>query len=78
MCITKILANFEVLQKLEQEPHLAHVDSGLLQGGEDTGALNDVLGTSAGPIDVGRVPLTKNGDLLAVYVQEFAILRNLA
>ena len=39
---------------------------GLLSGGEDTGGLDDDLGTRGGPLDVGGVSLTGDGDLLAV------------
>ena len=39
---------------------------GLLGGGEDTGGLDDDLGTRGGPLDVGGVSLTGDGDLLAV------------
>ena len=53
------------------------MNSGLLDGGEDTGALNDVLGSSAGPVDVGGVPLIEDDDLGAVDEQEGAVVLNL-
>ena len=42
------------------------VSIGLLGGGEDTGGLDDVLGTSLGPGDVGGVTLHVELDPLAV------------
>lgn len=39
---------------------------GTLQGGEDTGGLNDVVDTSLTPWDLSWVSLAKDGDLLAV------------
>lgn len=52
------------------------VSGGLLGGGEDTGRLNHVLSASAGPVDVGRVALAENGDLLAIDDQETALSGN--
>lgn len=42
------------------------VSRGLLGGGEDTGGLNDVVGTSLGPWDGSGVPLGVEADGLAV------------
>lgn len=42
------------------------VSRGLVGGGEDTGRLNDVLGASLGPGNVGGVTLSVELDLLAV------------
>ena len=53
------------------------MNSGLLDGGEDTGALNDVLSSGAGPVDVGGVLLVEDDDLSAVDEQEGAIVLNL-
>ncbi len=39
---------------------------GLVDGQEDPGGLDDVLGACAGPGDGGGVALAKHGDLLAV------------
>ena len=52
--------------------------AGLLQGGEDTSGLDDVLGSRGGPVDVGRVALAEDCDLGAVHVQEGAVLLHLA
>lgn len=46
---------------------------GLVNGREDTGRLDDVLGTGLGPLDVGGVSLVVDGDGLAVDV-ELAVL----
>lgn len=54
------------------------MDSGLLNGGEDTSALNDVFGASAGPVDVGRIPFTEDDNLGAIDVQEGAVVLDLA
>ena len=53
------------------------MNSGLLDGGEDAGALNDVLSSGAGPVDVGGVLLVEDDDLSAVDEQEGAIVLNL-
>ena len=45
----------------------------LVNGGEDTGSLNDVLGTSGRPLDLGGVSLVEDGDGLVVDV-ELAVL----
>jgi hypothetical protein len=45
------------------------VGTSLLDGGEDTGSLDDVLGTSLGPLDGSGVSLVVNGDGLAVDVK---------
>ena len=39
---------------------------GLLGCGEDAGGLDDDLGAGSGPLDVGRVALAGDGDLLTV------------
>jgi hypothetical protein len=49
------------------------VITSLLGGGEDSGSLNDVVGSSGTPLDVGWAPLTVNDDWLVVDVQ-FAVL----
>jgi len=38
----------------------------LLDGGEDAGGLDDILGAGAGPVDGSGVPLAKDGDSVAV------------
>ena len=53
------------------------MDSGLLNGGEDTSGLNDVLGSSAGPVDVGGVSLSEDNNLGSVDVEESAVVLNL-
>jgi len=53
------------------------MNSGLLDGGKDTSALNDVLSSGAGPVDVGGVLLVEDDDLSAVDEQEGAIVLNL-
>ena len=53
------------------------MDSGLLNGGEDTSGLNNVLGSSAGPVDVGGVPLSEDNNLGSVDVEESAVVLNL-
>ena len=45
----------------------------LVDGGEDTGSLNDVLGTGRRPLDLGGVSLVEDGDGLVVDV-ELAVL----
>ena len=50
------------------------MNSGLLDGGENSGTLDNVLGSSAGPVDVGGIPLTKDNDLGAVDVKEGAVV----
>ena len=50
----------------------------LIDGGKDTRALHHVLGAGAGPVDVDRVALVEDGDLLTVDVQELAVLVHLA
>jgi hypothetical protein len=57
--------------------YLLEMNSGLLDGGEDAGALNDVLSSGAGPVDVGGVLLVEDDDLSAVDEQEGAIVLNL-
>ncbi len=54
------------------------MNSGLFNGGEDASALNDVFGSGAGPVDVGRVPLAEDDNLGAVDVQEGTIVLHLA
>jgi len=49
------------------------VGTSLVDGGEDTGGLNDVLGTSGRPLDLGGVSLVEDGDGLVVDV-ELAVL----
>ena len=46
----------------------------LLMSSEDTSRLNNILGTGAGPVNVGGVSLVEHGDLVTVDVQELAIL----
>lgn len=53
------------------------MNSSLLHGGEDSSALNDVFGSSTGPIDVSGVPLAEDDDLGAVDVQEGAVVLDL-
>ena len=53
------------------------MNSGLLDGGEHSGTLNNVLGAGAGPVDVGGIPLTEDDDLGAVDVQEGAVVFHL-
>lgn len=48
----------------------------LVNGGEHSGGLHHILGSSTGPVDVGRVALAEHGDLLAVHHQESALSRN--
>lgn len=50
------------------------VSLGLLGGGEDTGGLDDVLGTSLAPGDVGGITLLVELDLLAVDNQTVGIV----
>jgi len=50
------------------------MDSSLLDGGENTGTFNNVLGAGAGPVDVGGIPLAEDDDLGAVDVQEGAVV----
>jgi len=38
----------------------------LVNGGEDTGGLDDVISTDGAPTDVGGIPLGENGDGLAL------------
>lgn len=45
------------------------VGVGLVNGGEDTGGLNDVVGTGGSPLDVGGVSLVVDGDGLVVDVK---------
>ena len=45
----------------------------LVDGGEDTGGLDNVLGTSGRPLDLGGVSLVEDGDGLVVDV-ELAVL----
>lgn len=54
------------------------MDSSLLDCSENSSALNDVLGTGAGPIDVCGVPLIEDGDLVAVDIQEGAVVLHFA
>jgi hypothetical protein len=49
------------------------VGTSLVDGGEDTGSLDNVLGTSGRPLDLGRVSLVEDGDGLVVDV-ELAVL----
>ena len=44
----------------------SEVSSGLLLGEEDSGGLNDVLGSGGGPRDVVGVPLAVDGNLASV------------
>ena len=53
------------------------MDSGLLNGGENSGTFNNILGTCAGPVDVGGIPLAEDDDLGAVNVQEGAVVFHL-
>lgn len=41
----------------------------LVDGGENTSGLDDVLGTNTRPIDVGRVLLCENGEGLALNIE---------
>ena len=54
------------------------MDSGLLDGGENSGTFNNVLGACTGPVDVGGIPLAEDDDLGAVNVQEGAVVLHLA
>jgi hypothetical protein len=49
------------------------VSAGSVDGREDTGRLDNVLGSGIGPLDVGSVTLAEHGDGLAVDV-ELAVL----
>lgn len=49
------------------------VSLGLVGGGEDTGGLDNVVGASLAPLDVGRVTLGVEADLLAVHNEVLAI-----
>ena len=53
------------------------MNSSLLDGGENSGTLDNVLGSSAGPVDVGGIPLAEDDDLGAVNVQEGAVVFHL-
>ncbi len=53
------------------------MDSGLLDGGENSGALNNVLGAGACPVDVGGIPLAEDDNLGTVDVQEGAVVFHL-
>ena len=53
------------------------MDSGLLNGSEDSSGLDNILGTSAGPVDVSRISLTEDDNLGSVDVQEGAIVFHL-
>jgi hypothetical protein len=50
------------------------MDSSLLDGGENSGTLDNILGSSAGPVDVGGIPLAEDDNLGAVDVEEGAIV----
>lgn len=54
------------------------VGASLLNGGEDTGGLNDVLDAALAPRDAGRVPLAEDLDGLAVDDELAALGLNLA
>ena len=56
----------------------SQVSLGLLGGGEDTGGLDNVLGTSLAPLDVGRVTLGVEANLLAVDDEVLAVDGNVA
>jgi hypothetical protein len=45
------------------------MSAGLVNGGEDTGRLDDVVGASLAPLDVGRVALAVDDDGLVVDVK---------
>ena len=49
------------------------MSAGSVNGGEDTGRLDNVLGTGLSPFDVGGISLTEDCDGLAVDV-ELAVL----
>ncbi len=57
--------------------NLFQVDSGLFDGCKNPGTFNNVLSPSAGPIDVGRVFLVEDGDLVSVDVEEGAVMLDL-
>ncbi len=50
----------------------------LLSGGEHASALNHIFRARARPVDVDGVALVEDGDLVAVDVEELAVLRDLA
>jgi len=52
------------------------VGGGLVDGGEDTGRLDDVVGARLAPLDVGRVTLAVNVNWLVVDVQLAVLLLN--
>jgi len=54
------------------------VGGSLVDGGEDTGGLDDVVGTVGSPRDGSRVTLLVNGDLLAVDDELSVLVRDLA
>ena len=54
------------------------MSSSLLLGGENTGRLDNVLGTGAAPLDVGRVTLVEDGDLRAVDNKLAILVRDLS
>ena len=45
---------------------IERIASALLDGGEDTSGLDDVLSTNGSPVDVGSVLLLEDGDGLAL------------
>ncbi len=49
----------------------------LLSSGEHTGALHHIFRARARPVDVDGVALVEDGDLVAVDVEELAVLRDL-
>jgi hypothetical protein len=51
----------------------SQVSLALVDGGEHTGGLNNVVGSRGSPFDVGRIPLSKDIDGVAVD-NELAIL----
>jgi len=41
----------------------------LVDGGKDTGGLDDVIGTNGAPRDAGGIPLGENGDGFALNIE---------
>ena len=49
----------------------------LVSGGEHSGRLNNIFSSSASPVDVSRVTLIEDSDLVSIDIEELAIFLHL-
>jgi hypothetical protein len=57
--------------------YLLQMNTSLLNSGEDSGRLNNILSSGAGPVNVGRVPLSEHNNLGSIDIEEGSVVLDL-